>query len=226
MNKRVKVQHFSDVLCVWAFIAQRRVDELKQQFGEKVELDYHFVSVFPHAHQKIAMNWEGRGGMRGYARHVQDVAEGFDFVNIHPDIWIRSSPRSSLPAHLFLSAVRLCDDKSIDAQGNTLFERAALEVRRAFFSRCEDISSATVLNAIAEELDLPRSLMDKMLENGEAFARLSEEFALAQSLGVRSSPTLIFNEGRQILSGNVGYRVIEANIQELLRAPAAQLSWC
>lgn len=30
------------------------------------------------------------------------------------------------------------------------------------------------------------------------------------------SSTLIFNEGRQRLNGNVGYRVIEANIRELL----------
>jgi hypothetical protein len=45
-------------------------------------------------------------------------------------------------------------------------------------------------------------------------------------LYVTVSPTLIFNEGRQRLNGNVGYRVIEANIRELLHNPSGELSWC
>lgn len=36
------------------------------------------------------------------------------------------------------------------------------------------------------------------------------------------SPTLIFNEGRQRLNGNVGYRVIEANIRELRHNPPGE----
>jgi hypothetical protein len=37
----------------------------------------------------------------------------------------------------------------------------------------------------------------------------------------------LFNEGRQVLTGNVGYRVIEANVRELLRQPSDdQSSWC
>ncbi len=35
------------------------------------------------------------------------------------------------------------------------------------------------------------------------------------------------NAGRQILYGNVGYRLIEANLNELLRAPNSDdASWC
>ncbi len=46
--------------------------------------------------------------------------------------------------------------------------------------------------------------------------------------GVQGSPTYVFNEGRQMLYGNVGYRIIEANVRELLSAPAAagEPSWC
>jgi len=46
-------------------------------------------------------------------------------------------------------------------------------------------------------------------------------------VGVRGSPTLLLNQGRQKLYGNVGYGVIEATIQELLREPdAGEVSWC
>ena len=40
------------------------------------------------------------------------------------------------------------------------------------------------------------------------------------------SPSLVMNEGRQHLNGNVGYRVIEANVHELLRKPVDEMSWC
>ncbi len=49
----------------------------------------------------------------------------------------------------------------------------------------------------------------------------------AESLGVKGSPTMILNQGRQKLFGNLGYRIIEANIEELLREPDPdQASWC
>ncbi len=43
---------------------------------------------------------------------------------------------------------------------------------------------------------------------------------------VRASPTLTFNEDRQRLTGNVGYRIIEANVRELLERPETQQTWC
>jgi predicted DsbA family dithiol-disulfide isomerase len=55
---------------------------------------------------------------------------------------------------------------------------------------------------------------------------LSKDFDLIKEHQVSVSPTLIFNEGRQRLNGNVGYRVIEANIRELLNNPPNEQSWC
>ena len=40
------------------------------------------------------------------------------------------------------------------------------------------------------------------------------------------SPSLLLNDGRQRLNGNVGYRVIAANVREILERPPGQLSWC
>ncbi len=33
-------------------------------------------------------------------------------------------------------------------------------------------------------------------------------------------------QGRQKLYGNLGYRIIEANVQEILSRPEHQASWC
>ena len=46
-----------------------------------------------------------------------------------------------------------------------------------------------------------------------------------QDLKVPVSPALVLNEGRQLLNGNVGYRVIEANIRELLANSSVEASW-
>ncbi|QFS50191.1 hypothetical protein [Nostoc sphaeroides] len=60
----------------------------------------------------------------------------------------------------------------------------------------------------------------------KAYAKLSQNFELVKEHTVTVSPTLIFNEGRQRLNCNVGYRVIEANIRELLHNPPGEQSWC
>jgi hypothetical protein len=44
---------------------------------------------------------------------------------------------------------------------------------------------------------------------------------------IEGSPSYVLNEGRQRLYGNIGFRVMEANVQELLRAPGIDdASWC
>ena len=223
---KVKIQHFSDVLCVWAYVSQVRVDELKRQFGEQIEMDYHFVHVFGHAHQKLQAQWAQRGGSQAYGTHVKEVVAKFDHVPVHEDIWARDTPRSSLPAHLFLCALKLLEPVQPDAGGSSAVERAAWAVREAFFRDLVDISKRHELMAIAERLGLPVGEIERILDAGAAHALLSEDIAMAREQSVRASPTLLFNEGRQVLTGNVGYRVIEANVRELLRTPVDQSSWC
>ncbi|MEZ0149255.1 MAG: DsbA family protein [Candidatus Reddybacter sp.] len=46
MNKPLVIDYYSDILCVWAWIAQRRIDELKQTFGAALEFRYRYVDIF------------------------------------------------------------------------------------------------------------------------------------------------------------------------------------
>ena len=69
--------------------------------------------------------------------------------------------------------------------------------------------------------------MRAVLDSGLAHADLEADYRDQQQLGIQGSPTFILNDGRQKLYGNIGYGVIEANIRELLRSPAAgAASWC
>jgi len=51
--ERVRLTHFSDVLCVWAYVAQIRVDELRSRFHERVELSYRYLHVFGNVPKKM-----------------------------------------------------------------------------------------------------------------------------------------------------------------------------
>ncbi|MGB2924441.1 MAG: DsbA family protein [Limnothrix sp.] len=226
MTEPIRISYFSDVLCVWAYIAQIRIDELLANFPEQISIDYHFLPVFGNAREKLENRWGDRGGLKGYSNHVSEVAEKFDHITVNPDIWQVKTPTSSTSCHLFLHAIELLETKEIIPKSDALFQKITWAFREAFFVNLADVSNRQVQFEIAGKLGLPIAAIQAQIDSGEAAALLSKDFDLIKEHAVSVSPTLIFNEGRQRLNGNVGYRVIEANIRELLNNPSTTQSWC
>lgn len=222
----IHISYFSDVLCVWTYIAQIRLDELKATFQDDIEIELHFVSVFGNAHEKLEKSWRDRGGFKGYSNHIHEARKKFDHITLHHDIWTSVSPTSSMSCHLFLHAIRLLEIKGIVPKTEKIFEQATWAFREAFFAKSMNISDRKVQFAIVEELGLPIAAIQQQIDSGKAYAQLSKDFDLVKEHTISVSPTLIFNEGRQRLNGNVGYRVIEANIRELLHNSPDEQSWC
>jgi predicted DsbA family dithiol-disulfide isomerase len=222
----IRIFYFSDALCIWAYIAQIRLDELKTTFQEKIAIEHHFVPVFGSAREKLETRWRDRGGLQGYSEHILDVANKFDHINVNPAVWTDDTPASSTSCHLFLHAIQLLEIKGLVDPADQVFERATWAFREAFFTQLANISNRNVQFEIAEELRLPIAAIQAQMDSGEAYAQLSKDFDLVKEHTVTASPTLIFNEGRQRLNGNVGYRVMEANIRELLHNAPDEQSWC
>jgi predicted DsbA family dithiol-disulfide isomerase len=225
----IRIFYFSDVLCVWAYIAQIRLDELRSTFGQQISIESYFTPVFGDARRKLTQRWQDRGGFAGYSQHVREVGARFEHVAIDPEIWTQTIPNSSTSCHLFLRAVKLLEDKGTLGKKNGIgaMEKLSWAFRQAFFTKLADISDRHIQLQIAKELGLPVTKIKAEIESGAAYAELSRDFDLTKEYNITVSPTLIFNEGRQRLNGNVGYRVIEANIRELLtnNLPDRQ-SWC
>jgi predicted DsbA family dithiol-disulfide isomerase len=131
-----------------------------------------------------------------------------------------------MSCHLFLQAIQLLELQGIVPKSEQVFDKATWAVREAFFTKLADISERQVQFAIAEEMGLPIAAIQAQIDSDAAYAQLSNDFDRVKEHTVTVSPTLIFNEGRQRLNGNVGYRVIEANIRELLNTPPGEQSWC
>jgi predicted DsbA family dithiol-disulfide isomerase len=222
----IRIFYFSDVLCVWAYIAQIRLDELNSTFQDKISIDYHFVPVFGNVREKLEQRWLDRGGLEGYSNHVKTVAQKFNHITLNPEVWTHVIPSSSTSCHLFLHAIQLLEKKELIQKSDNGFKRATFAFREAFFKDLANISDRKTQFAIAEQLGLPIAAIQEQIDSGEAYAQLSKDFELVKEHTVTVSPTLIFNEGRQRLNGNVGYRVMEANIRELLNNPPDEQSWC
>ncbi len=229
--KTLAIELFSDVLCVWAYGAQIRIDQLKADYGERISLKYRFIPLFAAAHQRIERDWKDRDGFRGFNRNVRDVVSRWDHVSVHPDIWIEDTPRSSTVAHLYFKALQQVEREEALSDGgdgsHSRLEEFLRETRRAFFEQARNVSRTGVLDDIASGLDLPLDRMHRLMADGSAHAELHLDSEARDRYQIPGSPTLIFNEGRQRLYGNVGYRIIDANVGELLSdAHHGSASWC
>ncbi|MCI3135294.1 DsbA family oxidoreductase [Phenylobacterium aquaticum] len=221
----VPIDCFSDVLCVWAYLAELRLAAVREAFGDQVQVRYRFCSVFGDTARKIPAAWADRGGYEGFNAHLRHTAETYPEIAVHPDLWLTVRPASSWGAHLMLKAIQLDEAAGGCAPGTA--DTAVRAMREAFFKHGRDIAAQAVQAVVAEQAGADPARLKPLIDTGAAFAALASDHQDAETLRLQGSPTLVLNDGRQKLYGNVGFRIIEANIQELLREPkAGQASWC
>jgi len=219
MNHKVTIDYYSDVLCVWAWIAQKRLDELNKNLVDKIEIRYHYMDIFGDSKEKMDLQWANKGHFNGFSEHVLEAAKPYPDAVISVDIWKKVKPTTSANVHLILKSIELQYGTKISADMAKVF-------RKSFFINLQDISNLNVLYQLADKNDLDSSLIKEFINNGKALALLMTDYQQAQKLSLKGSPTYIIDNGRQVLFGNVGYRVLLANIEEQLNRPISEASWC
>jgi len=219
MNKPLIIDYYTDILCVWAWIAQRRIDELNHKLENKIELHYYYVDIFGDVPTKMNTQWKEKGGYAGFSEHVKKSALAFEDAPINDKIWKEVRPNTSANAHLVLKAIEIAYDKnkSVDM---------ALKFREAFFVDAIDIGNIDVLYHLAKVNGLDQNIIKKSIVDGSAIAYLMHDYQKSKQQSIKGSPSYVIDGGRQTLYGNVGYRVILANIEELLKKQSDEASWC
>lgn len=215
----VQIDYYTDVLCVWAWIVQRRVEQVEKEWGDKVDMQHLCVNVFGNTESRIGKGWEDRGGFAAFAAHVEESAEPYETAPVNSKIWREVRPASSAMAHLVLKA-------AVITSGKSAAEKLALAVRRAFFVDALDIGRKGVLLEVANDAGLDEGALQSTIDSGQAIAALQADYEQAKKQSIKGSPSWRLNNGRQILYGNVGYRLISANIEELVKHPQDEASWC
>jgi len=213
------VDYYTDILCVWAWITQRRIDELTSRFVDKVEIRYRYIDLFGDAITRIQSQWAEKGLFDGFSDHVINAAAPYETAEVNEDVWRKSRPITSANAHLVLKAVEKANGKKIAID-------FALRLRKAFFIEAIDISDLATLRKLIEQDKIDVEPINQAINDGTAIAALMHDYQEANEMAIKGSPSFVLNEGRQILFGNVGYRVLHANIEELLKNPEVEASWC
>lgn len=212
------IEYYTDVLCVWAWIAQRRVEEVLTENGSNVQFQHRYLDLFGDTRTRIYQQWESRGQYQGFCDHVCDAAAPFSSAPVNPDCWSRVRPHTSTNAHLAIKAVE-------QAEGQLAAIDFALTLRKAFFIEAQDIGDLRMVLDLADrQFDLVG--IKESINNGTAIAALMADYQQARLQGIKGSPSYVIDNGRQTLYGNIGYRVLYANISELLRHPSDEASWC
>jgi len=233
MTTPVSILHYSDLLCIWAYVSEIRLDELRRSLAPRITVVRRLFSVFGDTATKIGGGWADRGGFEGYASHMGEVAGRFDHVSVHPEAWTRVRPTTSLTVHALIKAAEgfIAGEPGLQQPeaaygGRTPLEEFGWQLRLAFFRDARDISRLEVGLEVAAQLGLPTGPLGERLNDGTAWAALSADLGLALADGVRASPCYLLDDRRQMLTGNVGYRVLEANVLGLLDHPGNRASWC
>ncbi|HEX5378674.1 MAG TPA: hypothetical protein VFW47_08865, partial [Phenylobacterium sp.] len=117
--KPVPITYFSDMLCMWAYVSQVRVNAIKAKFGDSVRIEPKFCSVFGDTARKVKVSWGDRGGYEGFNAHLLEAAAAFPEIRVNPDIWRTARPASSTGVHLFLKALGLAEAAGGCADGAT-----------------------------------------------------------------------------------------------------------
>jgi len=229
----IQISYVSDVLCIWAYVAEARLDQLRKEFGSSIDMEFRFIPIFGATRYRIGEGWKDRGGYVGFGEHVREVARGFPHVSVSERVWSDVAPTTSSTAHEMLCAARLLVDEGVidtarrdELGGRTPFEEATWQVRSAFFEHARDVSDRDVLLDVLDRAGIPSPAIEAKLKSGEAMAEVCRDIELRDQLKIEGSPTYYLNQGRQKLYGNVGYRVVSANLRELLEQPGDQASWC
>ena len=219
MSSSMIIDYYTDVLCVWAWIAQRRTEELASAWNEKVDIRHRFVNVFGDTQTRIGEGWAQRGGFEGFQNHVIESAEPYDNAPVNADVWLKTRPKTSANSHLVLCAVADNDSRVASVE-------LSAKIRHAFFVDARDIGELPVLYEIAAEAGQDADHIRSSIESGAASAALMKDYQQAASDNIAGSPSWVMNDGRQKLYGNVGFHVLNANVEGLFTRHTNDASWC
>ena len=172
----ITIDYFSDVLCVWAYGGQIRLDELQQEFAGELLVRQRFLPLFADTRTRIGEGWKDKGGFDAFGRQMQEVCSQWEHTRLHSGAWNDCRPTSSTTSHVFLKAVSLClgleqaeDDPNPEVR--TVFDRLVVQTRTDFFEQAKDISSLSVLLELLGPTGIPTDSVMEVIEIGRASCR-------------------------------------------------------
>lgn len=188
-SKPLQITVYQDVLCSWCYLADLRLDTLKQEFGDSLRWS---VRPYPlRVHDKRPTNKELRGLTEEVRRAQQEPEEVARLLST--ELWQGpDAPRSSIPALVALEAARL--------QGTAARGHLARAMQRAALEQGVNVTRTDVIFELASRVGLDMSPFSVAYHSEDTRKLILDEHRLATSRGVRGVPTLVI-AGRWMVCG-------------------------
>jgi predicted DsbA family dithiol-disulfide isomerase len=218
------LEHWSDPLCVWAFLAEPKLDRLLAAFPDRVEVRWRVVPLFGSVRARFTDGPWREDGPAGRARKTAELCARHGWPAITGRVWEADTPATSWAAAAAFEAVALLERQGEVAPGTS--GEWLRRLRRRFFVDDRNVARRDEQRAVAEELGLPWDRVADALDDGRALAAVFEAHEQRQRQGLQGSPSFVFDGGRAILYGDVHEGVLHATVEQLLAGRAAGASRC
>lgn len=221
---RIALGYWSDPFCIWAYVAQPKLDRILTAHAHQLDVHYHVVPVFGSMPARFTTGSWAAKGPQGRADVCQRIAREHRDTEITGEVWLTDPPSSSWAAGAAAKAVAVLEEQGAVAPGTA--GRFLCQLRDRFFEDNRNTARRSEQLAIAEAMEIPRAALEALLDDGTGLARLWEDHAERERLRLQGSPTYVFDGGRAQLYGNFDYAILEATINELARGLEAGGSVC
>lgn len=201
---------FHDVLCTWCYIADQRLEQLREEYGSAVRWSFRAYPLRPEN------QLPDRKQRSLLARHFRRLAKEREGLGVTTDLWTgQDPPSSSLPPLVALEAAL--------SQGPKLQHELLKSMRRAAFIEGINIARRDVQLELAAQagLDLPQ-LIDR-LDAPETEHAVNASVDEAEALGIKGVPALVIG-GEWLVQGcrelSEYRQVIDKYLRERASSPA------
>ena len=177
----IEVVFFHDVLCAWSYLADLRLQVLREEFGAQVRWSYRGYPLRP---DEEALDKKQR---RLLARHFRRAAKELEGAGVVADLWTGNDPPvSSLPPLIALEAAL--------AQGQPAQLALLKALRAAAFLRGVNITRRDVLLELAGHAGLDEERFLKDLDDAKTAEMLQDGVNEAESMGIRGVPAIVIGD--------------------------------
>lgn len=213
MPHRLKFSYWSDPLCIWALVAEQKLDRVLGELGGHVRVDYRIIPVFGSVPWRFSAGPWAKDGLEGRVLATRTIAEQAGRTDVSGECWRNAMPASSwAPAAAIKAVFGLGEGRGEEV--GPAYQRA---LRERFFVGGANTALRSVQLEVAEELGLARAPIEARLDDGSALAAVCEDHAEKERLKLQGSPTYVFDGGRAMLYGNFGYGILRSTVEELVR---------
>jgi predicted DsbA family dithiol-disulfide isomerase len=200
--------YWTDPLCIWAYVAQSKLEALLAGSSSPLQVIHRIVPVFGSIPQRFATGSWSADGPEGRVRKTRDVAVKFGHEEVSGEIWVSDPPASSWPVGAAIKAVFAAEGAGECAPGSGPAYQWRL--RQALFAENRNVARRAVQLEVAEDCQISRSSLEGRLDDGSAMAE----------------PTYVFDGARETLYGNVPLALIRSTVEILIDDGAPGRSPC